>query len=113
MSVITNFRNGKYAITSDIEKVFHQVFVDPKDVDSLRFPLRDNPKNLLLDCQINVHLFGKVDCPCITNWELRKSGEESTENVKSVLNNNFYMDDYLKSMLNGKDLISLTCKLLY
>ena len=59
---------------------------------------------------MNVHLFGKVDSPCIANWALRKSGEDSTEDVKFVLNNNFYMDDYLKSMSNEKDLISLTCK---
>ena len=59
---------------------------------------------------MNVHLFGKVDSPCIANWALRKSGEDSTEDVKFVLNNNFYMDDYLKSMSNENDLISLTYK---
>ena len=30
--------------------------------------------------------------------------------MKFVLNNNFYMNDYLKSMSDEKDLISLTCK---
>ena len=63
-----------------------------------------------LDCQMNLHLFGKVDSPRIANWALRKSGEDSTEDVKFVLNNNFYTDDYLRSMSNEKDLISLTCK---
>ena len=90
--------------------MFHQVTVDPKDVHSLRFLWRDNPEKLLLDCQMNVHLFGKVQSSCIANWTLRKSGEDSTKNEKSVLNNNFCMDDYLKSMSNEKDLISLTCK---
>ena len=110
VSVITKFRSEKYGIIGDIEKMFHQVFVDPKDVDSLRFLWRDNPENPLLDCQMNVHLFGKVDFACIADWALRKSGEDSTKDVKFVLNNNFYMDDYLKSMSNEKDLISLTCK---
>ena len=32
VSVITKFRNGKYGMIGDIEKMFHQVFVDPKDV---------------------------------------------------------------------------------
>ena len=110
MSVITKFRNGKYAIISDIEKMFRQVFVDPKDVYSLRFLSRDNPENPLSDCQMNVHLFGKVGSPCIANWALKKSGEDFTEDAKFVLNNNFYMDDHLKSMSNEKDLISLTWK---
>ena len=42
VSVITKFRNGKPFIICDIEKMFHQVFVDPKDVDSLGFPWRDS-----------------------------------------------------------------------
>ena len=89
VSVITKFRNEKYGIIGDIEKMFHQIFVDPKDVDSLRFLWRDNPENPVLDCQMN---------------------QDSTEDVKFVLNNNFYMDDYLKSMSNEKNLINLTCK---
>ena len=109
--VITKFSNEKCAIISDTEKMFHQVFLDPKDVDSLRFLWRGNPENLLLDCQMKRHLFGKVDSPYSENWVLRKSGEDSTEDMKFVLNNNFYMDDYLKSMSNEKDLISLTCKI--
>ena len=88
--------------------MFHQVFVDRKEVDSLRFLWRDNPENPLLNCQMNVHLFGKVDFPCIVNWALRKSGEDSTKDMKLVLNNNFYMDNYLKSMSNEKDFINPT-----
>ena len=112
LSVITKFRNGKCAIIGDIEEMFHQVFVDPKDVDSLRFLWSYNPKNPLLDCQMNVHLFGKVDFPCIANWALRKSGEDSTKGMKFVLNNNFYMDNFLKSMSNEENMINLTCKVL-
>ena len=87
--VITKFRNGKNGIIGDTEKVFHQVTVDPKDVDSLRFLWRDNPENPLLECQMNVRLFAKVQSSCIANWTLRKSGEDSTKNVKFVLNNDF------------------------
>ena len=59
---------------------------------------------------MNLHLFGKVDSPCIANLALIKSGEDCNEDVKFFLNSNFYMDDYLKSMSNEKDFISLTCK---
>ena len=60
VSVITKFRNGKYGTIGDIEKMFHQLFVDPKDVDLLRLLWGDNPENPLLDCQMNVRLFGKA-----------------------------------------------------
>lgn len=42
---------------------------------------------------------------------MRKSGKDSAEDVKFLLNNNFYMNDYLKSISNEEDLISLTCKI--
>lgn len=101
MWVITKFINGNYAIIGDIEKMFDQK--DPKDVDLLRLNWRDSPKNPLLDCQVNLHLFGKVDSPCIANWAFRKSGEDSTGNVKFVLNNAFYMDDYVNSLANEEN----------
>ena len=72
VSVITKFRNGKYGIIGDIEKMFHQVFIDPKDVDSLKFLWRDNPENPILDCQLNVHLFGKVDSPLYCQLGVKK-----------------------------------------
>ena len=65
VTVITKFRNGKYTIIGDIEKMFHQIFVDRKDVDSLRYLWRDNDDDPLLDCQMNVHLFGKVESPVL------------------------------------------------
>ena len=67
VSVITKSKNGNYVIIGDIEKMFYQVFVDPQDVDSLRLLWRDNPVDPLLDCQVNVLLFGKVDSSCIAN----------------------------------------------
>ena len=42
----------------DVEKMFQQVFADPKDY-LLPFRWRDNPENPLSDCQMNIQLFGK------------------------------------------------------
>ena len=54
---------------------------------------------------MNVDFIWKGWFPYIAKWALRKSGKDSTEDVKFILNNNFYMDDNLKSMSNEKDLI--------
>ena len=51
--------------------------------------MRNNPKDTLLDCQMNVNLFGNVDSTSIVNWTMRKSGEDSTKVVKFVPNNKF------------------------
>ena len=49
--------------------------------------------------------------PC-ANWALRKSATNCEDYVKQCIENNFYMDDLLKSMSNEKDLIQSSSKLL-
>ena len=67
VSTIIRFRLGKYAVSGDIEQMFHQVSVSPKDRDALRFLWRENSNEVVSDCKMNVHLFGKND-----SFELKK-----------------------------------------
>ena len=50
---------------------------------------------------MNVHLFGKTDSPCYSNWVLRKTAldnqQQFNENVVNAVLKRFYMDDYLDS----------------
>ena len=57
----------------DIDKMFHQVRVCESDIDALHFVWREKPEDELLDYVTLVHLFGKVDSPCIPNWSIKKS----------------------------------------
>ena len=66
------FRQGYYAASADIEQMFHQVRVRPPDQNALRFLWRENLSEEPRDCVMNVHLFGKNDSPCISNYALRK-----------------------------------------
>ena len=63
VGVLTRFCMGRYAVMGDIEVMFHQVLVENKDRDPLRFLWRDNYVNAIEDYCMNVHLFGKVDSP--------------------------------------------------
>ena len=105
--VLTKFRTGKYAVTGDIEKMFHQIDVDDKDIDALRFVWRNNPEEEISDHAMLRHIMGKVDSVCIANWCVKKSAEKSPPKIKSTVNKNFYMDDFLKSLSNENDLIKL------
>jgi len=42
VTVLLRFRTGKYAVSADIEKMFNQIRVTPKDRDSLRILYREN-----------------------------------------------------------------------
>ena len=105
VSVITKFRTGKYAIIGDIDKMFHQVRVCENDIDALRFVWMEKPEDELLDYAMLVHLFGKVDSPCIANWSIKKAADNASPDAKFAINNNFYMDDFLKSMPNENELV--------
>ena len=71
VSTIIRFRLGKYAVSGDIEQMFHQISVSPKDRDALRFLWRENSNEVVSDYTMNVHLFGKNDSPCVANFALK------------------------------------------
>ena len=59
-----------------------------------------------------VHIFRKTDLPSRANWVLRKSTMNCEVYIMQCIENNFYIDDLLKSMSNEEDLIQLSSKLL-
>ena len=75
VSVLIRFRQAKYAAMADKEKMFHQIFVSPNDTNALRFLWWEIPDEVVSDNKMLVHIFGKVDSPCCTNWALRKVPE--------------------------------------
>ena len=74
---------------ADIEKMFHQIFVSPNDINAFRFLWGKTPDKVVNDYKMLVHIFGKVDLPCCTNWALRKVPEMVDKSLKSVVVNNF------------------------
>ena len=54
-----------------------------------------------------VHLFGKVDSPCIANWSIKKASDNASSDAKFAINSNFYMDDFLKSTSSKNNLVKL------
>ena len=84
VNVITKFRTGKYAIIGDIDKMFHQVKVCESDIDALRFVWKEKLEDELLDYAMSVHLFGKVNSPCIANWSMKKATENASPDAKFV-----------------------------
>ena len=76
VSTIITFCLGKYAVSGDIEQMFHQISVSPKDRDALRFLWKENNNEVVGDYKMNVHLFGKNDSPYVANFALKKAGAD-------------------------------------
>jgi len=113
VAVLHRFRTGKFAAISDVEKMFHQVRVVPSDTDALRFLWRPEENGEVKDFKMLVHLFGKKDSPCIANWALKSCSEETVDPLlKSEIERNFYMDDYLGSFHTPQQLAKTSRELI-
>ncbi|XP_068738912.1 uncharacterized protein [Montipora capricornis] len=101
--------NEKFAIIADIESMFHQARVDPRDRDALRVlwwpsgELHSTPE----EYKIAVHIFGATSSPSCACFCLLRTAEDNKDTFPSEIVNtvktNFYVDDCLKSVRTRHD----------
>ena len=112
VSTIIRFHLGKCAVSGDIEQMFHQINVSPKDRNALRLFWRENNNGVVSDYKMNVHLFGKNDSLCVANFALKKAGADKKDiihpSVVTSIDQDFYMDDFLKSDNSEEHLTRIT-----
>ena len=71
------FREGKIALSADIEAMFNQVAVPKGDQAVLRFLWRDSPSSEIETYQYQRHIFGAKCAPTCANYALRRNAEEN------------------------------------
>ena len=110
--VLIQFRE-EVAFSADIEGMFYQTNVTPRDTDSLRFlwwpgSIDDLPE----DYKMLVHIFGAKSSPCCANKALNRTAQDNKETYPSevvkTVHRNFYIDDVLKSVPSTEQAIRLT-----
>ena len=62
---------------------------------------------------MSVHIFGKIDSPCIANWVVKKTAKDQTKSyfergIESILEH-FYMDHFLDLFSSQTEAINI-CK---
>ncbi|XP_061169198.1 uncharacterized protein LOC133178524 [Saccostrea echinata] len=109
LGILMRFRKEAVAVTMDVEQMFYNFKVSPEHRDFLRFLWHeDNDFNRpLTTFRMTVHVFGNSPSPSVATYGLRKSVESSSEDVKDLINNNFYVDDGLLSCFSEEEAISL------
>ena len=117
VGVLSRFRQETVGMVANIDKMFHQVLVDPKDCDSLRifwWPNGDLTKEMkeyrMVKC-----LFGARSSPSVANFCLRTTEqshqEEFDEEVIETVNRSMYVDDTMKSTSSTEKAVSLASQL--
>lgn len=108
VGVLCRFRKETVAIICDIERMFHQFFVTPKNRSYLRFlwwehgDLGNEPK----EYQMAVHLFGAASSPGCANFGLKflaQQYESDYPSAAAFVANCFYVDDGLLSVPSIKE----------
>ena len=103
VGVLNRFREGKIAVTADIEAMYYQVFVKEEHRSMLRFLWweDDNAESEIIDLEMNVHVFGSTSSASCSNYALKKTASDNEDaynkEVSYTLIKNFYVDDLLRS----------------
>ena len=98
------FRQEPIAIVADIEAMFYQVSVEPKDCDAFRFLWWENndPQETPTEYRMSKHVFGATSSPSCANFCLKKTastyGKEFDPKVAETIQRNMYVDDLMKSV---------------
>ena len=117
VGVLTRFRQEPIVMVADLEGMFQQVRVAPRDCQALRFLWW--PNSLLteepVDHQMQVHLFGATSSPSCASFSLKRTasdneGEFDPETIQTV-NRNFYVEDCLKSVSTTEKAVRLSGQL--
>ncbi|XP_077968809.1 uncharacterized protein LOC120340131 [Styela clava] len=109
--VLTRCREEKVLIIGDISAMYHQVLVAPEDRDSLRFLWwQDGDYNQpVAEYRWNVHIFGGPWAPSVCCYALRRVAVDNRDQMDketlSAINENFYVDDLLRSEPTVEDAV--------
>ncbi len=113
VGVLCRFRKGQVAIMCDVERMFHQFYVAPKDRDYFRFLWWEEgnmeaPPSVF---QMKVHLFGAASSPGCANFGLKyltSQGEgKFIQATVKFIQRNFYFVDGLASVDTEAEAIQL------
>ena len=110
IGIIFRFREKEIALTADVEAMFLQVKVPPTDCRVLRFLWRENHTDPISVYEYGRHIFGAKSSPTCVNYALQQVGRDSRDDngmVAKLINRNFYMDDFVKSVASGEEAVEV------
>ena len=101
IGIIFRFREHQIALSADMEAMFLQVAVRKDDSRCLRFLWREDPKRRIEVYGYTRHVVGEKSLPTCANYALHqvvKDNAVSDDSLVRTVQQNFYMDDFLKSV---------------
>lgn len=104
LSILLKWRQYRYVLTSDIEKMYRFIMVHPDHQSLQKIVWRDCPRQLLREYQLRTVTYGTKAAPFLalrTLQQLAMDEGDKYPEAKNILLNQFFVDD----ALFGKDTI--------
>ncbi|XP_070518831.1 uncharacterized protein [Cardiocondyla obscurior] len=98
LAIITNWRRHRFALVTDIEKMYRQILVADVDKNMQRIVWRNNPAENINDFQLNTLTYELACAPFIALRVLQQLAEDEKEKFPigaSVLRSETYINDIL------------------
>ena len=101
---------GPIALRADIESMFLQVQVPEQDRSCLRFLWRPRTKEPVQIFEYQRHVIGAKSSPTCASYALKRVGLDNEDEypiATKTIQNNFYIDDFIKSVETPEELIEV------
>ena len=110
IGTIFRFREGPIALTADIESLILQVQVPERDKSCLRFLWQPTGNEPVQIYEYQRHVFGAKSSPTCANYALKQiavDNEDKLPIAAKTIQNNFYMEDFIKSVETPEEAIKV------
>ncbi|KAL0895377.1 hypothetical protein ABMA27_011510 [Loxostege sticticalis] len=96
LSILLRFRQHKYVVSGDVEKMYRCIEVTPSQRSLLQIIFRNDPEKPLKTYSLNTVTYGTASAPYLaTKCLVSLADAASTDDVRSAISRDFYVDDYL------------------
>lgn len=108
IAILMRFRENRYVACADVEKMYRQVMVDPKQRDLQLILWRDKPTDPLEVYQLNTVTYGTASAPFLSCRCLKQLAQEcQNPEVSKAIRDSFYVDDFIHGDSDASKLIDI------
>lgn len=107
-SIIIRFRQHKYVVSGDIEKMYRAIEINPSQRPLQQIVFRYDPSQPLKTYTLNTLTYGTASAPylatkCLTSL----ASAVSDQQIKNAIQHDFYVDDFLSGASSIEDTIKI------
>ncbi|XP_061719560.1 uncharacterized protein LOC133526796 [Cydia pomonella] len=109
LSILLRFRQHKYVVSSDVEKMYRAILVQPSQRSLQQIIFRFDPSDPLKTYKLNTVTYGTACAPYLATKCLVSLADECQDvRVKRAIQHDFYVDDFLSGSDSVDSLVEIS-----